>query len=381
MTVAGCIPVLIEEWNIGAARVGTIVSGFFFAYAVSLMFFSWLGDIIGAKRAVQISAVLAALVSAAFGIFAEDFLTSLILYSLVGLSQGGVYTPLIALFRETVATERLGSAIGWLISSTSIGFAASIGLTGLSIGIEGWRLAFLITGLAPVAGCVFLLFAIKDLPNNIHPKTEHSGLWRQLRTNRPARTLLWGYSAHNWELIGMWSWAPTLIAASFVLSGKTTSEAAQWSAQFVLLLHLGGSVAASSMGILSDRVGRRTVLIWAAAASAVLSFVVGWLVAFPPTLVAAVVIVYAFFAIGDSPVLSTALAEEVEPASLGTVLAARSLIGFIVAAIAPIVVGWVIDALRAANASESVVWGAAFATLGLGGALAVWYACALPKRG
>ncbi|HAT34705.1 MAG TPA: hypothetical protein DCS82_03240 [Rhodospirillaceae bacterium] len=122
-------------------------------------------------------------------------------------------------------------------------------------------------------------------------------------------------------------------------------------------------------------------MIWAAAASAVLSFVVGWLVAFPPTLVAAVVIVYAFFAIGDSPVLSTALAEEVEPASLGTVLAARSLIGFIVAAIAPIVVGWVIDALRAANASESVVWGAAFATLGLGGALAVWYACALPKRG
>ena len=43
MTVAGCIPVLIEEWQIGAAEAGSIVSGFYFAYAFSLMGFSWLG--------------------------------------------------------------------------------------------------------------------------------------------------------------------------------------------------------------------------------------------------------------------------------------------------------------------------------------------------
>ena len=33
MTVAGCIPLLIEEWQIGAAEAGSIVSGFYFAYA------------------------------------------------------------------------------------------------------------------------------------------------------------------------------------------------------------------------------------------------------------------------------------------------------------------------------------------------------------
>ena len=100
----------------------------------------------------------------------------------------------------------------------------------------------------------------------------------------------------------------------------------------------------------------------------------------PPLLIACLIIVHSFFAIGDSPVLSTALAEEVEPASIGALFAARSLIGFIIAAIAPIVVGWVIDTLRATGAGDTVVWGAAFATLGFGGVLAVWFAWALPKR-
>lgn len=380
MTVAGCIPILIEEWSIGAAKVGTVVSGFFLAYAVSLMGFSWLGDVIGAKRAVQISAVATAIFSAAFGLFAVDFVTSLVLYSFVGLTQGGVYTPLIALFRDNTPPKRLGTAIGWLIASTSIGYATSIGLTGLGISLDGWRLAFMITGSLPIAGTIILLFSIKNLENIIHPKTEHSGLMRQLRTNRPARTVLCGYCAHNWELIGMWSWAPTLIAASYVLSGENTVAATQSSANFITLLHLGGAVAAFGFGNLSDRIGRRAVLIWVAAVAAAFSFSIGWFVGFSPVFVAVLVMVYSFFALGDSPVLSTAMAEEVEPASLGAMLAARSLIGFIIAAISPVVVGWVIDALRAANASDTVVWGVAFATLGLGGALAVCFAIALPKR-
>lgn len=381
MTVACSIPVLIEEWQIGAARVGTIVSGFFVAYAVSLMGFSWLGDVIGAKRAVQISAVATAITCAVFGFFAVDFLSSLILYSLVALSQGGVYTPLIALFRENTPPQRLGSAIGWLISSTSVGYAASMGLTGLGIGLEGWRLGFLITGTLPIIGTLILLLIIRGLPNLIHLKTEQSGLFRQLRSNRPARLLLYGYSSHNWELIGLWSWAPALIAASYVLSGKTTVEATLRSAQFITIVHICGAFAAFSLGTLSDRIGRRTVLIWSAAVAAAFSFSVGWLVAGPPFLIASLVIVHSFFALGDSPVLSTAMAEEVEPASLGALFAARSLIGFIVAAIAPIAVGSVIDALRAINASDTVVWGVAFTILGLGGVLAVLFARALPRRG
>lgn len=235
------------------------------------------------------------------------------------------------------------------------------------------------TGLPPIVGTIILLAAIKLLPNVIHPRMPDSGLWRQLRQNHSARQLLSGYTSHNWELLGMWTWAPAFIAASFVLSGKTTALATQWSAQFITVLHLGGAFAAYTMGRLSDRIGRRSVLIWAAAIATGFSFGIGWFVTLTPFLIAVLVIVYSFFAIGDSPVLSTAMAERVEPASLGAMLAARSLTGFIAGAISPVIVGWVIDTLRAGQASDTLVWGSAFATLGLGGLFAVWFAVRLPN--
>jgi len=379
MTVAGCVPVLMEAWQIGAAKVSSIVSGFYFAYAFSLLGFSWLGGRVGAKRAVTLSAWATALSCGAFALWARDYTSSLIFYSLVGLCQGGIYTPLIMLFRENAPPERLGMTIGALIASTSVGYAASIGLTGLALGLSGWRAAFLVTGTMPVAGTLVLLIAIRTLPNVIHPRTADGGLWRQLRVNASARLLLLGYTFHSWEVIGMWTWAPALIAASFALSGESTLAATQSSAYFITAMHLVAAFAAFTMGRLSDRLGRRTLLIWSAAVATAFSFGIGWLVDLTPYLIASVVIVYSFFALGDSPVLSTAMAERVDPGSLGAILAVRSMAGFAAGAISPVVVGWVIDGLRAAQSTDTLIWGAAFALLGIGGLLATVFALRLPE--
>jgi len=380
ITVAGCIPVLIEEWQISATQASFIVSGFYFTYAFSLLGFSWLSDQIGAKRSVSISAWATALASTAFALYAEDFASTLILYGLIGLCQGGVYTPLIVLFRENTPARNLGTAIGWLIASTSIGFAASIGLTGLSVGLSGWRMAFLTTGLPPVAGTVILLVAIKTVPNVVHLRVPGRGLWQELQKNDSAKQLVGGYTSHNWELLGMWAWAPALIAASFVLTGETTVIATQLSAHFITLLHLFGAVAAYTMGRLSDRFGRRTILIWVASIATGFSFSVGWFVELTPYLIAGLVIVYSFFALGDSPVLTTAIAERVEPACLGAIFAVRSLSGFVAGAISPVVVGSVIDVLRAQQLGDTLVWGLAFSTLGFGGLMAVCFAIRLPDH-
>ena len=379
MSVAGCIPVLIEEWQIGAAEAGSIVSGFYFAYAFSLMGFSWLGDHIGAKRAVEISAWITTFASVSFGCFANDFASSLIFYSLLGLSQGGIYTPLITLFRENSEPNRLGTAIGWLIASTSVGYATSLLLTGLSLAYGGWQFAFLLTGLLPAIGTLLLLIVIRPLPNKTHNQNLTAGLWLHLRRNRKARKLIIGYTAHNWEMIGMWTWAPALISASFVFTGTTTALATQWSTQLTTLMHVFGALAAYFFGKLSDILGRRTILIWTAAVSAIFSCGIGFTVTGSPYVISLLVLIYAAFCLGDSPVLSTALAESVEPAYLGTILALRSLVGFIAAAVAPLVAGWVIDLLNDNGASAMVIWGGGFLTFGVGGLLATLYALHVPK--
>jgi MFS family permease len=74
-------------------------------------------------------------------------------------------------------------------------------------------------------------------------------------------------------------------------------------------------------------------------------------------------------------VLSTALTEAMPSAHLGTALATRSILGFGGGAISPVVFGMVLDATVTGPAQVS--WGLAFASLGVGGLVATWFAARL----
>jgi len=164
----------------------------------------------------------------------------------------------------------------------------------------------------------------------------------------------------------MWSWTPAFFAAIIAISGNNFGETAQFGAHLVASMHLIGALASVSMGRLADQLGRRVVLIQVAAIGACLSLMIGWLTTWPITLLVFIGFVYYFFAIGDSPVLSTALTEVVEPSHLGSILAVRSLLGFGAGGIAPIVFGVVLDLTNSPNTAPET-WGWAFTILGLGG--------------
>lgn len=379
MTVAAVIPLITADWDISATQAGAIVTAFTVSYAVSLFLFGWAADHVGAKRAVAVSAVTSAAASAAFALFARDWTSALLLYGLVGLGQGGIYTPLIMLFADRSGRDRRGTAMGWLIASTSVGYAFSLAVSGLAIGVGGYQAAFLATGLLPAVGAAILLLAIRPLPNRVHARAAGPGLAGALLRNREARLLTAGYTAHSWELLGSWTWMPTFLAAGFALSGSALAEASERSAWLSASMHVLGATAAFSMGALSDRLGRRTVLVGAAAAAAALSFAIGWLVAMPAILLAALGLAHAFLTIGDSPVLTTALTEAVEPGYLGSVLAVRSLVGFGAGALAPLAAGAVLDAASGAWGGPALAWGLTFALLGLGGLGATVSALALRR--
>jgi MFS family permease len=107
-----------------------------------------------------------------------------------------------------------------------------------------------------------------------------------------------------------------------------------------------------------------------AALGAALSLTFGWLVNWPTPVLVALVLVYGFAAIGDSPVLSTALTESVSPRHLGSALAIRSLSGFTAGAISPTAFGVALDFSNGSAAG----WGPAFMVLAIGGLGATWYA-------
>ncbi len=365
-TYAAALPVLWQAWQMTAVQAGSVSTGFQAGYAVSLLCFSALADRVGARRVFVASGCLSAVVALGFALFARSYPSGLVLYTLVGLSQGGTYTTAIMLIADRYPPARRGGAVGWLLASSSLGYAGSLLLSGAALRHGGYPLAFVLTGVGPAIGMALAWLALWATPNRVHARAQGGRFGGEVLSNGPAMRLILGYTFHSWELLGMWAWTPAFVAAAVGAAGATVIRAAELGAFMSAAFHLTGLVASFSMGRLSDQLGRRTVLVAMAATAAACSFVFGWLIGWPLALVFAVGAVYAFTALGDSPVLSTAVTEAVNPSYLGSALALRSLLGFGAGAIAPLAFGAVLNATNPPDATPTL-WGWAFVTLGLGG--------------
>ena len=376
MTYAAAMPVLKDEWGMTGAQAGTVASGFQIGYAVSLVVCSGLSDRISPKAIYLWSMFAAGLSALAFALLARDFASAVILNTAVGVSLGGTYTTGLMILAGRYPSRTRGMAVGYFIASTSCGYACSLLISGAAIPVGGYRLAFLLTGLGPALGWALAAITLRATPVVAAGRRPGRRFTREVLANRPAMLLIGGYTCHNWELQGMWAWTPAFMAACLGMAGAGRVDAAGSGAYVSALFHVVGLLASFSMGALSDRLDRARVMAALAAASMACSFAFGWMADWPIALVIAAGMIYAFTALGDSPILSAALSESVHAAYLGAALGLRSLIGFGAAALAPVVFGLVLDHTNPPGGGGRgyAVWGWAYSVLGVGGLGAVWAA-------
>lgn len=376
MSYAAALSVLQREWGMSAAQAGLIASGFQIGYAVSLVVCSSVADRISPKRLYLWSLFAAGVFSLVFALFARGFTSALILHTIVGISLGGTYTTGVMIIADQYVARHRGMAVGFFIASTSCGYAFSLAISGVAIPVGGYKLSFLLTCFGPMLGWFLAWVTLRRTAVPAPGRRKEQRFTREVLGNRPAMLLIWGYTCHNWELLGMWSWTPAFLAACLALTGSTEVSAAGTGAYITASFHFVGLLASFSMGTLSDRMDRARILLVLAAASMACSFLFGWSAGWPLVLVVGIGLVYAFTALGDSPILSAALTEEVDAAYLGAALGFRSLVGFGAGAVAPVAFGAVLDWTNPMIHGQRVYadWGWAFSVLGLGGAGAVWAA-------
>ncbi|HKC05334.1 MAG TPA: MFS transporter [Methylomirabilota bacterium] len=365
---AATLPVLQHEWRLSGTAAGSIAAAFQVAYAVSLMGCSALADRVGARRVFVVGTVVSAVMSVAFAMFARDYWSGLGLYTLLALALGGTYTTGILLVAENVPVERRGRAMGMYLAGHSLGLALALTLTGLAIPRGGYALAFWLLALGPVAGAGVSWIAVRASANIVTPRAGGQRFAGEVLRNRPAMLVIAGYTLHSWELLGMWAWTPTFLAACFVAAGSELTRGAGLGAYMTALFHVTGMLAALLAGVFADRFGRTPVIFVMATVSAACSLTFGWMLGASLVLIVAVGLLYGFAALGDSPIYSTAITEVVAPAYRGAALALRSLLGYGAGAAAPLVFGAILDwyGVRSAGA-----WGWAFLSLGIAGVGAV----------
>lgn len=371
---SGVLPAVTLAWGMSASQAGAVQSAWHLGFLVSLFVVGLLADRYGARRIVLHSSLAAAASAVLFGVLADGFQSAFLLYGLAGLCTGGTYTPALKLIFEEVAPARRGRAMGGYLAAGSAGYALALGAVAVTTGF-GWRAGLFAAAAGAVMGCLLMQLALRGLADRPAAGGGHSPLrgLGELGQNRAALGCIGAYTAHCWELLGMWAWLPAFVSAVAVAqAGGGPGSVAASGIAVAALSHLVSAAGSVAGGALSDRFGRAAVMMAASLASLSCSFAFGWLYAAPLWVVTLLALVYNLAAIADSSVYSTALAEVVAPERIGTAFSLRSVTGFAAGALSPWVFGLALDGGRAWWGDSTAAWALAWSTLALGGLAGPW---------
>ena len=367
---AAILPLLQEAWGMSSAQAGLVQSGWHAGYVVSLFSAGLLADRFGARRTFLAMSFAGGIASLSFAAFADGARSAMALYTLAGVFAGGSYTPILSIISQRFAPATRGRAMGWYLAAGSLGYAIALGMSGTVVAWGGWRLALYVAAASAMAGAfygVWLMRSVADEPHLSHPTTPAFDRFREVLRNKPAMKVIWAYTFHSWELLGVWAWIAAYLAVAASQGAAVDTKTAGLGALLAGLTHLTSMAGSVIGGHLSDARGRTFVMLVMGSISVACGFVFGWLVTAPLWLLVAVGMLYNLSGIGDSSTFSTAITEVVPARILGTAYAIRSVMGFGAGIVSPWAFGFVLDAARHGGLPENAVWGLAWSLLALGG--------------
>lgn len=369
MAFAGALPVIRSEWHIDAASAGAILTVLSISNALALFAASWLSDFLGARRVYLIFSWLGVLALMAFACFARSYSSALMLMTFVGLTQGGTYTPAMMLAMQLNGTTKRGFAVGAILAAGSLGYLLSVFISSFSALKWGAPMAFWLCTAGALAGAASGSLALTGYKDNVKTQPTRERLHWQQAYSIPALLLLAGYIAHCWELLGSWAWTPSMVMVS--LEEWDLSPATK-GLIVASAIHLAGMFSTLTIGTVSDCFNRASVLIFMGAAGAASSLLMGYCVSWGAGWTLMLVFCGSFFIVGDSGVLSAAIADNVPPEKLGSIMGIRSLMGFGIGSFAPLSFGEALDVTHS--------WERAYLVLAVGGAVACIFAIAFKFR-
>jgi MFS family permease len=321
-------PALSREWNLSTGTASwltlSVQLGFVAGTLLSALFN--LPDIISPRHLFTLTAIAAALTNAAFGFFAHEASTGILLRFLTGLFLAGVYPPAMKILASWFRHGR-GLALGVLVGALTLGKAAPYLVNG--VGSANWRYNVVFVSLLAVGGGLLVLFFVGDGPYAL-PAARFD--WKQagkVFSSRPLRLANLGYLGHMWELYAMWTWIPFMIRAS--LSQRHSDP---WLAEVASFLVIGcGAAGCVVAGLIADRIGRTIVTSVAMAISGSCCLFIGLLFGANPILLLIVAAIWGASVVADSAQFSACVTELGDPRYIGTALTMQTCLGFLLTAI------------------------------------------------
>jgi len=365
-TYAALLPELRDEWGLSNAQAGVVGGMFFAGYVTTVSLWTALTDRIDGRRIYLVGSVMAAAGSAGFGFLVDGFASAVFFQVMLGVGIAATYMPGLRLLSDRVSGPYQSRYIAFYTSFFGIGTALSLAMAGLITPHFGWRTAFIVSALGPLAAGV-LVFMLAALP--VHGGGAISwrtlfpvASWLRVLRDRASAGYTFGYMAHCLELFGSRAWMVAFLAFSAGLhTGQTFPWPAATIAAVVNLLAVPASILGNEVAL---RIGRRRWILVVMAASGTSGMLLALAAPLHWSVVLAMLVLYSMLVMAESGTLTAGLVTSAPPELRGAAMGLYSLVGFGGGLLGPMVFGAALDLCGGAHSGAA--WVAAYAAIGAG---------------
>jgi len=359
---------LIPEWHLSGAEAGLLAGSYAAGYMLAVPVLATLTDRIDARMILIAGSLLSAVATMMFGVLAQGLWSGAIVWAVAGVGFAGAYMPGLKALTDRLAPGDSSRAVTLYTSAFSFGVGFSFLVSQLVAERWGWRSAFVVTAVGPLAMvmvCVFL--------RPVTPKPASGRLldFAPVISNRPAMGFVLGYGAHCFELYGIRTWLVafwTFVTMQNAGSAILTPIAVSF---LFSIIAMPASILGNEMAL---RFGRHRAITAIMIGSAGVALMIGLSADKSPWILLPLIALYALTVPADSGALTSGMAMAANPDYRGATMAMHSTVGFGLSALGSWGVGMALD-LTGGPASASA-WTAAFIMLAVGimlGPLALYW--------
>ena len=337
------------------ALLGLLMTGFFIPYGLAALFLSFSGDAFGPRRMLVGASLVWGTLMLIMGSVSSygAMLTSRIL---LGITEGPQFSWILKIISRWFPSSEHGRANTIWLAGSPLGSAIGFPLIIALVAMFGWRVAFyLLAGLSIVVMVPLLLAIVRDWPPGERTVDEQkppsaSKLWDDCRLFLRDRNFWLLTVCDCGELIYLWglnSWLPTYLQK--VRNFDIQHLGFYSSLPFVLLL-----TGVILSGMLTDRFGKKAILIFVGLAGAALLLYAGTVIADRNSAALTIALSSGFF--GLAVPATYALTQQIVPQAV--VASGTGVINGIantVGALAPFAMGLVISATNNFNTGLMVL--------------------------
>lgn len=359
---------LIPLWGLTASEAGLMASAFAIGYMLAVPVLSALTDRMDARTILFAGSLLSGLATLGFGLAADGLVSAMAIWGLAGIGFAGAYMPGLKALTDRLGAGDISRSVTLYTASFSLGVGLSFLIAQLAADRFGWRAAFYLTALGPLA---MIAACLAMAP--VRPKPSGRPLldFKPVFGNRAALGYILGYGAHCFELYALRTWIVafwTFVAArnggSALLEPITVSVVAA-------VVAMPSSIMGNEAAI---RFGRHRAIVVFMCIAGIAALLIGFAVGAAPAVLLALILVYSIAIPADSGALTSGMTSSAHPEHRGATMALHSTVGFGLSALGGWVVGVAIDA--GGGMATLSGWLAAFLVMAAGGMLgpaALWW--------